>query len=94
MIINDKRALAYIQTVHDITPIEGADNIELVHVNAWTLIAKKGEFQDGDKCVFFEIDSKLPSDNPAFEFLAAKHANNMFSESWIKLKKKTKLYKS
>lgn len=73
MIIDNKRALAYIQIVHDITPIEGADNIELVHVNAWTLIAKKGEFKDGDKCVFFEIDSKLPSDNPAFEFLAAKH---------------------
>lgn len=73
MIINDKRALAYIQTVHDIQPIEGADNIELVHVNAWTLIAKKGEFKDGDKCVFFEIDSKLPESNPAFGFLAAKH---------------------
>ena len=73
MLINGKRSLAYIQTVHDIQPIVGADNIELVHVNAWTLIAKKGEFQDGDKCVFFEIDSKLPADNPAFEFLAAKH---------------------
>ena len=73
MIINGKRSLAYIQTVHDIQPIAGADNIELIHVNAWTLIAKKGEFQDGDKCVFFEIDSKLPADNPAFEFLAAKH---------------------
>lgn len=73
MIINGRRSLAYIQTVHDIQPIAGADNIELVHVNAWTLIAKKGEFQDGDKCVFFEIDSKLPADNPAFEFLAAKH---------------------
>ena len=73
MIINGKRSLAYIQTVHDIQPIAGADNIELIHINAWTLIAKKGEFQDGDKCVFFEIDSKLPADNPAFEFLAAKH---------------------
>ena len=73
MIINGKRSLAYIQTVHDIQPIAGADNIEIIHVNAWTLIAKKGEFQDGDKCVFFEIDSKLPADNPAFEFLAAKH---------------------
>ena len=73
MLINGKRSLAYIQTVHDIQPIVGADNIELVHVNAWTLIAKKGEFQDGDKCVFFEIDSKLPADNPAFAFLAAKH---------------------
>jgi len=72
MIINDKRALAYVQEIHDIKPIVGADNIELVHVNAWELIAKKGEFKEGDKCVYFEIDSKLDPDNPAFEFMSQK----------------------
>lgn len=74
MIINDKRALAYVQTMHDITPIEGADNIELGHVNAWTLIISKGDFKEGDKCVYFEIDSKVPSIE-AFDFMAKKHYN-------------------
>lgn len=60
MLINEKRALAYTTRITDITPIEGADNIELVHVLGWTCIAKIGEFQRGDLCVYFEIDSKLP----------------------------------
>ena len=71
MIINEKRALAYTQVVNTIMPIEGADNIELIHVNAWTLIAKKGEFKEGDMCVFFEIDSKLPEEE-RYEFLRKK----------------------
>lgn len=71
MIINEKRALAYTQTVADVQPIEGADNIELIHVAAWPLIAKKGEFKPGDKCVFFEIDSRLPAEE-RYEFLASK----------------------
>ena len=60
MLINEKRALAYTARITDITPIEGADNIELVHVLGWTCVAKIGEFSKGDLCVYFEIDSKLP----------------------------------
>lgn len=60
MLINDKRALAYTAKIAWVKPIEGADNIELVGVNCWTCIAKKGEFKTGDTCVYFEIDSKLP----------------------------------
>lgn len=57
-----------------------ADVIEKIHVLGWTLIAKKGEFKEGDKCVFFEIDSKVPANKfldkdgkDIFEFLADKH---------------------
>lgn len=56
----NQRELAYVQEVGWIRPIEGADNIELIGILGWTLIAKKGEFQVGDKAVYFEIDSKLP----------------------------------
>ena len=41
MLVDGKRELAYIQTVHDIEPIVGADNIEKIHVLGWDLIAKK-----------------------------------------------------
>jgi hypothetical protein len=64
-----KRELAYVDVVHDIVPIKGADNIELIHVEAWNLIARKGEFKEGDKCVFFEIDSRLPKEDTRFEFM-------------------------
>jgi hypothetical protein len=72
MLINNKRALAYTAICGPITPIEGADNIELMAVNGWHVITKKGEFKEGDYCVYFEIDSKLPEADWS-EFLASKH---------------------
>ena len=71
MIINDKRALAYIQHVTNIRPIDGADNIEQCNVLGWNLICKKGKFHEGDPCVYIEIDSKVP-EREEFEFLRAK----------------------
>lgn len=68
---NKDRALAHIELIHDIQPIIGADNIEMVHVLGWGCIAKKQEFKDGDKCVYIEIDSKVP-ETECFEFLRNK----------------------
>lgn len=70
MLINEKRALAYSARVNDITPIEGADSIELITIEGWKCVAKKGEFLPGDLCIYFEIDSKLPADAPWAAFLA------------------------
>lgn len=72
MIINKKRALAYTAKCGAIKPIEGADNIELMAVNGWNVIVKKGEFNEGDLCVYFEIDSKLPVKEWS-EFMSKKH---------------------
>lgn len=66
------RALAHIEKVAWIRPIEGADNIELIGVLGWTCIAKKNEFDVNDTCVYFEIDSQVPQTTP-FEFMASKH---------------------
>lgn len=63
------RALATIETVKEILPIPGADAIEKIRVRGWWCVAKKGEFQVGDPCVFHEIDSFLPV-IPQYEFLA------------------------
>lgn len=68
----EKRALAHVEKISWIKPIEGADNIELVGVLGWQCIAKKGEFQVGDYCVYIEIDSKVP-EWECFEFLRSKH---------------------
>lgn len=72
MIINDKRALAYIVNCGRVSEIVGADNIALAEVNGWKVIIKKNEMFEGDKCVFFEIDSKLPEAEWS-EFLRPKH---------------------
>ena len=56
----EKRKLASVQYVHHITPIEGADRIECVHVLGWKCVTNKGMFQIGDHCVYMEVDSFLP----------------------------------
>ena len=65
-----KRKLASIQYVHNITPIEGAEKIECVHVLGWQCVANKGQFSIGDKCIYMEVDSFLPVCE-RFEFLRA-----------------------
>lgn len=67
-----ERALAHIEKIEWIKPIEGADNIELIGVLGWICIAKKGEFKEGDMAVYIEIDSKCPEEDERFKFLESK----------------------
>lgn len=69
----NKRALAHIEKIEWVRPIEGADNIELIGILGWVCIAKKGEFHPEDLAVYIEIDSKCPENDERFEFLASKH---------------------
>lgn len=71
----EKRKLASVQYVHHITPIEGADRIECVHVLGWQCVANKGQFQVGDSCVYMEVDSFLPIYDK-FEFLRSSSFRN------------------
>ena len=64
------RKLASIQRIWKIEPIEGADRIELAHVLGWQCVVNKGQFQEMDLAVYFEVDSFLPV-APEFEFLRA-----------------------
>jgi RNA ligase (TIGR02306 family) len=69
-----ERKLATIQEIARLDPIPQKDRIELATVMGWTVIVKKGDFQVGDQCVFFEIDSLLPDKedekyNPAWAFM-------------------------
>lgn len=64
-----KRRLVSIQTIDDLQPIPGADLIEVATVMGWNIVVKKGEFQVGDTCVYFEVDSFLPITDERFSFL-------------------------
>ena len=67
-----ERELAYIVKVDDILPIEGADRVEQAVIGGWRVMVQKGQFKVGDYAVYFEIDSKVPEEEP-FMFLQAKH---------------------
>ena len=78
-----ERALAHVEKIEWIKPIEGADNIELIGVLGWVCIAKKNEFNVGDMAVYIEIDSKCPETDERFAFLA----NKKFKVKTMKLGK-------
>ena len=63
-----QRKLASVQKVLHIESIANADAIELVRINGWQCITKRGEFAPGDLGVFFEIDA-VPPDAPLYWFL-------------------------
>jgi RNA ligase (TIGR02306 family) len=63
------RNLATVQEVQALKAIPDADFIELAIIKGWQCVAKKGEFQVGDLCVYFEVDSFLPIDDERYEFL-------------------------
>jgi len=77
------RKLASVQKILEISPIEGADRIEVATVLGWQcVVAKKDNFNVGDLVVYFEIDSILP-DLPMFEFMK----DRKFKVKTIKLRK-------
>lgn len=63
------RKLATIRTVSKLSPIPGADRIELAQVDGWECVVKKGELQEGGPCIYFEIDSVLPRDKEWSQFM-------------------------
>lgn len=70
MIINGRRALAYVVTIDEIKPIEGYDRVEYARTNGWwVIIGKNDNLQVGDKCVYFEVDSKVNAEDERFAFL-------------------------
>lgn len=74
MIIGNKRALAYVVTIDEIKPIEGYDRVEYARTNGWwCIISKADNLQVGDKCVYFEVDSKVNADDERFAFLEKRH---------------------
>lgn len=66
------RKLVTIRVISEINPIDGADAIEVATVDGWKVVVKKGEFEVGQRVLYFEIDSILPEGRPEFEFLMAR----------------------
>ncbi len=67
--MNQERELAYVVLIDGIEPIPGYDRVETAIVGGWHVIVQKGQFNVGDPAVYFEIDSKVPSDRECFAFL-------------------------
>ena len=66
---NNQRELAYVVTIDEIREIPGYDKVEHARTGGWWCIVPKGQFKVGDPAIYFEIDSRVPAENPAFAFL-------------------------
>jgi RNA ligase (TIGR02306 family) len=62
------RELVTVRRISGLSPIPGADAIELAHVDGWDVVVKKAQFRVGDLAAYYEIDSFLPI-QPVYEFL-------------------------
>jgi RNA ligase (TIGR02306 family) len=60
------RKLATIRVISQLKPIKDADLIEVAVIDGWEVVIKKGEFNVGDLCVYFEIDSWIPTELAPF----------------------------
>jgi RNA ligase (TIGR02306 family) len=58
--MENQNSVCYVGVIGSVVEIPGADNIELVLVNAWQAITKKGEYQVGDKVVVATTDAVIP----------------------------------
>ena len=70
---NSERELAYVVLIDGIEPIPGYDRVEHALVGGWRVIVQKGQFKVGDPAIYFEIDSRVPSDKECFAFLEKRH---------------------
>jgi hypothetical protein len=74
--------LASLQKIISLTPIDGADFIEVATVLGWQVVVKKGEFKVGQLVCYIQIDTVV-EERPEYEFLRERK----FRVRTIKLRK-------
>ncbi len=61
-----ERKLATIRSINNIQPIDGADKIECAIIDGWNIVVAKDSFKAGEKVVYCEIDSWIPTELAPF----------------------------
>jgi RNA ligase (TIGR02306 family) len=59
-----------IVTIEQVLPHANADRLEIVPVNGWQAVVKKGQFAPGDHAIYIEPDYTIPTAREEFSFLA------------------------
>lgn len=75
---NTERTLARVVVIDDLVEIAGADRIELAMVGGWQVVVQKGLYEVGSKAMYFEVDSLLPLEHPAFASLSTLSSKLLF----------------
>jgi RNA ligase (TIGR02306 family) len=60
--MENNNSVAYISKINSLTPIEGADKIELATVEGWTSVVQKGIHKEGDLILCITTDAVIPQE--------------------------------
>lgn len=74
-VVEDFRQLARVVLIDEIVKHPNADRMELAIIGGWQCCVTKGQFQAGDRALFCEIDSLVPTTRPEFAFLLSRPEN-------------------
>jgi RNA ligase (TIGR02306 family) len=55
-------SVCYVGKIKSIEPIQGADNIELITIDGWTSVVKKGIYSNKDLVIIATVDAVIPKD--------------------------------
>lgn len=75
--MNENRKMATIRKVAEVNPIKGADRIELITIDGWNVIDRKGLWEPGDLCIYLEVDTFCPKETEQFAFLVERGTKKM-----------------
>ena len=69
------RKLASVQKIKEVKDHPNADRLDIISFESvgWQCVSAKGNFQPGDFCVYFEIDSLIPMEHEWARFLQDKN---------------------
>lgn len=62
----ETRKMASVKVIDKISPIDGADRLEAATVGGWDVVVVKGKHTVGEKIVYCEIDSFIPTKTAPF----------------------------
>ena len=74
------RKLARVVQIDSLHEIAGAERIELAFIGGWQVVVQKGLYTVGEKCVYFEVDSLLPTSVSAFADLPNRLSSKLLFE--------------
>jgi RNA ligase (TIGR02306 family) len=53
-----------------VKPHAGAERLEIIPIDGWQAVVKRGQFKPGDRAVYIQPDYTVPTARPEFAFLA------------------------
>lgn len=78
------RKLVSVREISALHSIPDADQIEIAEIDGWKVVVKKGSLKVGDQCLYSEIDSMLPVNDPDLPQFAFLEKNAKYEEGNLK----------